>query len=135
MSDDEEERSTHQMVVGLHRRFDNVEKDVKSLTAQSVLSSERMIRMEGRIDLAEAKSDALMERETLIHENVKGALANTNNLVKKLFDKFDQRTVEENKDRINAMTASKKQIWWLATTCVSVLIGIGMVMFGRVFGG
>ncbi|HEY7805080.1 MAG TPA: hypothetical protein VIC30_11705 [Orrella sp.] len=124
MSD--EEQSTHQMVVGLHRRFDHVEKDVKHLTEQSQLASERMIRMEGRIDLAEAKSDALAERETLIHENVKDALTATNSLVKKLFDKFDQHTVDENNER-------KKLMVWIIATCVSVLSGIGMVLFAEVF--
>lgn len=131
MSD--EQRSTHDMVVGLHRRFDNVEFDVKKLTEHSQVVSERMVRMEGRIDMAEAKADALAERETLIHENVKEALASTNGIVKKLFDKFDQHTADEARERIQVMKESKKMMFWLVTTCVSVLTGIGMVMFTRVF--
>ncbi|HEY7805265.1 MAG TPA: hypothetical protein VIC30_12650 [Orrella sp.] len=133
MSDESEEKSTHQMVIGLHRRFDHVEENVKALTDQAQLASERMIRMEGRIGLAEAKADALAERETLIHANVKDALAATNNLVKKLFDKFDQHTVDEHNERMQTMKDSKKMMLWVITTCVSVLTGIGMVLFTEVF--
>lgn len=129
----DEERSTHSMVVGLHRRFDAVEHDVKALAAQSQVASERMIRMEGRIDLAESKAAAAVEKEALTHATVKEALAMTNGMVKKLFDKFDQHTTEESRERIQVMKDSKRMMFWLVTTCVSVLTGIGMIMFTRVF--
>jgi len=129
----EEDESTHSMVAGLHRRFGIIEMNVATLAQDSKATSERMIRMEGRIDLAEANAKSTAEREILIHNNVKEALANTNSIVKKLFDKFDAHTVEESKDRLQLEKDGKKIMVWLVSTCISVLIGIGMVMFTQVF--
>jgi len=41
----------------------------------------------------------------------------------------------EKADRTEAAKEGKKTMLWLVSTCVSVLVGIGMVMFSKVFGG
>lgn len=138
MSD--EDKSTHSMVVGLHRRFSDVERDLHTLALDSKATTERMIRMEGRIDVAEVKAEAAAERETATYQNVQNALEATNHLVRKLFDKFDRHTMEEASDRKElfeerqeVLKEQKRVLWWVITTCLSMLSAIAMYALTEVF--
>lgn len=128
MSDEDEAKSTHSMVVGLHRRFNDVERDLHTLAQDSKAVTERMIRMEGRIDIAEVKAHAAAEREAATYQHVQTALEATNHLVRKLFDKFDGHTVEEAADRKElfeerqeVLKEQRKVLVWVIATGVGVL--------------
>lgn len=129
-----EEASTHSMVVGLHRRFSELEEHVKSLMADTRQASERMIRLEGRLDVAEAKAQAAEQREQITYMHVNDSLTATNDLVKKLFDKFDANKKENEAHRVEALKDQRRVLIWVIVTCSSVLISIGMLMFSKVFG-
>lgn len=140
MSDEDEAKSTHSMVVGLHRRFNDVERDLHTLAQDSKSVTERMIRMEGRIDIAEVKAHAAAEREAATYQHVQTALEATNHLVRKLFDKFDTHTVEEAADRKElfderqeVLKEQKRVLWWVITTCLSMLSAIAMWALTEVF--
>jgi hypothetical protein len=106
--------------------------------------AQSLIEVNHRIDLVEVQIEASHKREAMIVGSINEKLAESSNLTKKLFDKFDKHDdleVKERKERAEAEIAArekataenKKTMWWLVSTCVSVLIGIGMVMFAEVF--
>jgi chemotaxis protein histidine kinase CheA len=131
-------------ISGLHRRFDTLESNFDKVRKEQHEMSKSLVNVNHRIDLVEMQIESAHKREALIVGSINEKLEANSNLVKKLFDKFDRHDAQEaaeRKERIEkeseakelVASESKKLMWWIVTTCVSVLVGIGMVMFNKVF--
>lgn len=132
-------------ITGLHRRFDRLESNFERVQKEQHGMSKCLLEVNHRIDLVEVQIEAAHKRELMIVGSINEKLAENSNLTKKIFDKFDKRDELEAKerkdraqkeidDRDKVAAESKKLTWWLISTCVTVLISIGMLMFNRVFG-
>jgi chromosome segregation ATPase len=131
-------------ITGLHRRFDKLESNFESIQREQHEISQSLVEVNHRIDLVEVQMESAHKREAMIVGSINDNLDRHSALVKKLFDKFDRHDEMETKERKERASAeiaerdrasaeSKKTMMWLVTTCVSVLISIGMLMFTRVF--
>lgn len=135
MSDSELDDSTHNMVRGLHRRFDGLEQHVDALKSESRAMGESIIKLSGRVDLAERTADLSAEREKLVNANLSVALESQRKSLdelksfvtashEKLFSTFSAHTTQEDDDR-------KKLLFWIKTAFVSGVLGVVWTLVTR----
>jgi 2,3-bisphosphoglycerate-independent phosphoglycerate mutase len=131
----EERRSDDrsEVVAGIHKRLDTIDAHVMGVRDAQHKAALNLMAVDKRIDLVEVHIEATKQREELLYKNLTDRLDNGSSVFKKLFDKFDQHTKDEENERRKSQEEQKKILWWVIGTAASVLSSIGMVLFTRVF--
>lgn len=122
MSD--EDKSTHDMVIGLHRRFDVLETDVKSLTLDARDNREKLIKMEGRVDVTEVKASAAAEREAITFGHVMEAMGKMEKSLAGAVTALQSHAAEE-------APVLRKIILWLMGIAGTIVTGVVLMLIGR----
>jgi len=114
-------------IAGLHKRFDKFEDHFKIIEKEQHIMAGNLVKVTGRLDVMDVVIAAAQTREGLVVGIINDKLDINTALTKKLFDRFDKHTDDENADR-------KNTLFWLMTTVVTVALGVIGVILTKVFG-